>query len=83
MSCVQVFPQEHCAAWGVLSLTLSAPGAPGPCLGDLREDKASHPWVQPDSLICAHSCVSKGERNFSDTLEGKKLCAVNSSLREE
>lgn len=81
MPCVQVFPrayglpgscdQSHCQ---------TAHGGSGPCLGNLHKDKAHQTWIQhgPPSVP---TVVSKGKRNFSDTLERKKLWAINCSLK--
>lgn len=76
MSCLQVFPVGTLGCLGcVLSLTLSAPGDPGLCLGDLREDKASHPWVQHDSPICAHSCKQGKEEFQRHPWREKTVCS--------
>lgn len=49
--------------------------------GNVHKDKTHQTWVQhgPPSVP---TIVSKGKRNFSDTLERKKICEpVNCSLK--
>lgn len=83
MSCVQVFPEGHWAAWGVWSFSLPLlMVAQGHVWKDLHKDKTNHTWM-PHDHPSVPTVVGKGERNFSDTLERRKTVCNSLQFEEQ